>query len=709
MSLWKNRAKHYPISQGLVILACAAVLMSLFGGALRNHYTLAASSNSLNTYKSQNQVATQEPVSAFASYLIVFDSERTLTSGDKTHQIYALNADFSNVIRLTRTQANDTNPRISPDGQHIAFVSDRANKHAEIFVMDADGSNQTQLTTTTEGGESTAPAWSPDGKQIAFETTRSGNSQLYVMNADGTNTTALTTGTANNLQPAWSPDGQTLLFQSDRDGAFQIYSMNVDGTKLHAFHTSSFEDTMPAWSPDGQQVAYCSKRNGDTTIYTIAKDGSGDTVLVPPTANAACKPMWSPDGKFIVFDSTAADGSKQLYITSSDGSGTLAVASSAANADNPAWNPVATVALTIPTVTQIAVLPTTAAATTEAPTDTPTVIPTTAVPTNTPTTVVPTTLVPTTVVPTTIVPTTIVPTTVVPTTLVPTTVVPTNTPTTVPTNTPTSTATLTPTATATPVTTYLDVLFSQNFDSGAPSNVQAVSGKWQMTPQDTGNAYCINTLGASNVYGILQFGPASLKDYSLEFSLKIIDDGGDNNSTVAGLLRVVQDTLYGNYFNLHGATIGLINKQYTTLKQFSTESKANTWYTIRAEITGNHLREFINGQLRNDATDPQNTILAGDTRIQTSPNMNVCVDNIVIRSLDKSNVALKAPKTGKITTSGQVFATPVQQGAALTTANGNETVYILDTDSTSTWTLIRIERSNSVFQGWIQSTHISAS
>ena len=96
----------------------------------------------------------------------------------------------------------------------IAFSSER-DGNGEIYVMDADGSNPTNLTNNgaTDGG----PAWSPDGGKIAFTSERDGNYEIYVMDADGSNPTNLTNNSAWDSEPAWSPDGSKIAFESYRE------------------------------------------------------------------------------------------------------------------------------------------------------------------------------------------------------------------------------------------------------------------------------------------------------------------------------------------------------------------------------------------------------------------------------------------------------------------------------------------------------------
>ncbi len=160
---------------------------------------------------------------------------RTLTQGkilfvsdrDGNREIYSVNTDGTNPIRLTNHPAADEMPCLSPDWKKIAFMSDR-DGNREIYVMNADGTNPVNLTNHPEWDMS--PCWSPDGRKIAFDSPRDGNRGICVMNADGTNPVRLTKHLSPERSPFWSPDGKKIAFVSSRDGNWDIYVMNADGT-----------------------------------------------------------------------------------------------------------------------------------------------------------------------------------------------------------------------------------------------------------------------------------------------------------------------------------------------------------------------------------------------------------------------------------------------------------------------------------------------
>jgi tricorn protease-like protein len=220
----------------------------------------------------------------------LFDRIAFLSDRDGNYEIYVMDADGSNQMNLTDNPAYDWEPAWSPDGTRIAFASQR-DGNWEIYVMGADGSIPAIL--TDNPADDWGPAWSRDGTRIAFMSDRDGNREIYVMDADGSNPVRLTDNPATDEHPAWSPDGTRIAFMSQRDGNWEIYVMDADGSNQMNLSNNLASDVHPAWSPDGTRIAFVSTRDGNWEVYVMDADGSNPVRL---TDNPAYdySPTWSP-------------------------------------------------------------------------------------------------------------------------------------------------------------------------------------------------------------------------------------------------------------------------------------------------------------------------------------------------------------------------------------------------------------------------------
>src|SRR2546428_9269522 len=262
---------------------------------------------------------------------ITFSSDRVNLS----NAIFVMNADGTGQTDISKAGA-DHNPSWSPDGTKIAFDRNSGGND-EIFTMNANGTGQTRLTNELPGFFDESPRWSPDGTKIVFESTRDGNFEIYTMNADGTGVTRLTNNAAFDGFPSWSPDGTKIAFESTRDTSrAEIYTMNADGTGVTRLTNNAAFDGFPSWSPDGTKIAFESDKDSSKfqdQIYTMNADGTGVTRL---TNNAAFDgfPSWSPDGTKIALESTI-DGNLEIYTMNADGTGVTRLKNTAASDENP--------------------------------------------------------------------------------------------------------------------------------------------------------------------------------------------------------------------------------------------------------------------------------------------------------------------------------------------------------------------------------------
>ncbi len=274
--------------------------------------------------------------------LIAFVSTR-----DGNGEIYVMNADGSNQRRLTNWRLWDGFPDWSPDGIQIVYYSYLSDENWVIKTMDADGDEQgssyaRQL--TDSGVCDGAPHWSPDGARITYDSGDCTGDQreVYVMDADGGNPRNLTNNETDDMLAAWSPDSTQLVFSSDRDGNYEIYVMDADGDEQGARHVrrlteNTAADHAPTWSPDGTQIAFYSERDGNAEVYVMDADGGNPRNLTNnPTEDWF--PRWSPDGSQITF-SSRRDGNLDIYVMNADGSDVRRLTDSPREDFNSVWQP----------------------------------------------------------------------------------------------------------------------------------------------------------------------------------------------------------------------------------------------------------------------------------------------------------------------------------------------------------------------------------
>src|SRR5215211_5096348 len=255
---------------------------------------------------------------------------------DNNSEIYVMDGDGSGRTRLTNNLDFDTLPAFSPDGRHVAFTSRRdsvgSQVNDEIYVMDAadrdgDGNGDNLVRLTNNPTADTFANFSPDGKKVAFTSRRDGNDELYVVSSDGTGAPIrLTNNPAVDEFPAFSPDGKQLAFDSSRSGNSEIYVMNSDGSGTPTRLTNNLvSDSKSDWGPLPDTTP------PDITLTTPA-DGAAYTLGQQVNAEYSCQDEMGgsalascvgtvPNGTPI---DTATVGSKTFTVESTDNAGNTA-------------------------------------------------------------------------------------------------------------------------------------------------------------------------------------------------------------------------------------------------------------------------------------------------------------------------------------------------------------------------------------------------
>jgi TolB protein len=291
-------------------------------------------------------VSAQRAQSASTSWssdngLIAFRSDR-----DGEADVFSMDGSGANPTKLTATSGvADGQPAWSPDGRFVAFIRRLGPMgRPDLFTMNAAGRGRTRITRTPVAERD--PAWSPDGTQIAYAARIGprGPFRIFVAEPDGSNPTQLTSQPAGlaDRSPAWSPDGTRIAYVSDRGGGFpEIYTMNADGSGVNRLTTNPFVDGNPSWSPDGTRllVERCCPE-GSSEIFSIDLATHVETNLTNTATSMDFDPVWSPDGTRIAYVSfEVGQGNVDIWVMDAAGTGQTRLTNDAAVDLSPDWQP----------------------------------------------------------------------------------------------------------------------------------------------------------------------------------------------------------------------------------------------------------------------------------------------------------------------------------------------------------------------------------
>ena len=349
------------IAIGTALSACSADAEELTATSVTDTATASSrTSTAMNTPIPSDTLTpipsptpTPEPTPLGGGGKIAFSSNR-----DGDFEIYLMNADGTNQVRLTNQSTHDFSPEFSPNGDMLLFFAADFTSDPPSGEFQFLGIDGTHLGTFVAFGWGPS-SWSPDGKTIAFATwTGESNTEILKGEIGGT-VQFLTSNPAMDHAPAWSPDGKTLAFVTHRDGLPKIYLMDASGNNVRRLTESDGVGFEPSWSPDGTKIAFVSGDNVNTQIYIMNSDGTEVTqVTEGPGFNET--PNWSPDGTVLVFWSNRS-GNSQIYTIRSDGAELTRLTSNAFTDERPDWDHSATettpLTYTFPAVIKESIIP----------------------------------------------------------------------------------------------------------------------------------------------------------------------------------------------------------------------------------------------------------------------------------------------------------------------------------------------------------------
>lgn len=265
-----------------------------------------------------------------------------------SREIFIMDWDGANLEKISNHKSISLSPAWSPDGKKIAYTSyikrSRSKiRNADMFLFDLT-TGKRKLVSYREGLNSGA-SFAPDNQHIFLTISQGKTPDIYKINFAGDIVSKITNGPAGamNVEPAVSPDGKKIAFSSDRAGRTMIYTMNIDGSNVKRITFAGQFNASPAWSPDGKKIAFAGQTGSNFDVFVMNEDGTNMVRLTSakkPNGKASNNedPTWSPDGRFVMYTSDRT-GKNQIYISTPDGLEERRITIDSANYYKPKWSP----------------------------------------------------------------------------------------------------------------------------------------------------------------------------------------------------------------------------------------------------------------------------------------------------------------------------------------------------------------------------------
>ncbi len=256
----------------------------------------------------------------------------TLSRDSNKHPVYKLqiaDADGYGARSIVSSRQPIMSPAWSPDGKTIAYVSFEQ-RRSEIFTQDIWAGKRTRIASFP--GINGAPAWSPDGSKLALTLSKSGNPDIYIYDLKNRQLRQIVKHYAVDTEPSWSPDGQNIVFTSDRGGGPQIYRISANGGKAKRISFEGSYNASADYSPDGKLIAMVHRRSGNYHIATL--DVSNRQMTILSKGNQDESPTFAPNGSMILYATAAGT---QLAAVSVDGRVHQRLTVKADEVREPAW------------------------------------------------------------------------------------------------------------------------------------------------------------------------------------------------------------------------------------------------------------------------------------------------------------------------------------------------------------------------------------
>ncbi len=264
----------------------------------------------------------------------IFNSKIAFVStGSGNKEIYISDFDGYYPKQFTHNKAITLSPAWSSDGKWLAYTS-YARGNPDIYIKNLQEKRGTVI---SKKGLNITPAWVPGKFELAATLSFSNDQEIYLLTGTGKIIKKLTNTRGIDVSPTWSPDGKKMAFVSKRSGTPQLYIKDIGSGQVDRLTFKGRNNSTPSWSPAGDRIAYTGIENGQSNIFVIGVDGSGPLQLTRDKGDNE-SPSWSPDGSLIAFASTR-EGPSRIYVMTGLGTDQRRLITLTGEQTNPKWSP----------------------------------------------------------------------------------------------------------------------------------------------------------------------------------------------------------------------------------------------------------------------------------------------------------------------------------------------------------------------------------
>ena len=264
---------------------------------------------------------------------IAYVSQEQLSNGQKRFRLAVADSDGANPQIIVTSGEPLMSPAWSPDGKHLAYVSFEK-KRSMVYMQNLKDGKRIRVASFQ--GINSAPAWSPDGARMAVTLSKDGNAEIYIIDINKKRLQRLTFHHAIDTEPAWSPDGRFVVFTSDRAGKPQVYRKSVRGGRAERLTFEGNYNARPSYSPDGKQLTLITRRNGRYNVGVLELSSNSLQILTDTRLDES--PTFAPNGRMILY-ATERKGRGVLASVSSDGRVRHLFTLAEGDIREPAWSP----------------------------------------------------------------------------------------------------------------------------------------------------------------------------------------------------------------------------------------------------------------------------------------------------------------------------------------------------------------------------------